>query len=58
MKYDLLTSTLVEYSTGEGDRGKGKAKNVLDERNNDLEPEVIWQMNAVSCKNTRYGNLT
>ena len=34
----FLTFTFVEYSTGEGDRGKGRAKNILDEKNNNLEP--------------------
>lgn len=32
IKYNHLTFTFVEYSTGEGDRGKEKAKNVLDEK--------------------------
>ena len=38
MKYNHLTFTLFEYSTEEGDRGKDKAKNVPDEKNNNLEP--------------------
>ena len=38
MKYNHLTFTLFEYSTEEGDRGKEKAKNVPDEKNNNLEP--------------------